>query len=739
MSNKSIYIINSNENNFDIFKEIFGERYELCSASSGENPNCADLIFVDITSGISALKEIRAKNPLSDTPVIAFSENGGCENRRFAIELGAADFVSLKDDKALILRRAENALRLSSINKLSAENDFLRSQALSEKQIRAVTNDLMQRTVSQIPVGIGIFRQSDKGFIPIFFSERLYSILGSAHNQIVGQKQRIGMYIEKYNLAPNTSDDLVLPYTRPDGKRLWIKILYRTVVEEGALTVYTVISDISKRIEADRQAAVRDRMYQVLIEGSNSIIFSYSPDLDELAYFKSSEDGNSQHFVIPNISKNISELRLLVDEDKYTFVRELKNLTDKEDSKSIVVKMLVEGYPRRFRTTIKSISDSDGVIFRVVGKMEDVDDELTRIEEIQSRAMYDSLCVDIYNKATTEELIRAELERSTTGALLMIDVDDFKSINDRLGHMFGDEFLKMFATNIRNVFRESDIVGRYGGDEFFVFVPHATAALAEKKGRQILKKIAEINIPELGAIKSSIGISVANPENRDYSNLLKKADTALYQAKNHGKNCVVLFDQGSMKVGSYRTKEAAKNRGEGVVLSANPNSAAPLTMRIFSSLYNETDIESGINRALELVGRNFDVSRVYIFEDSEDGKFCSNTFEWCAQGVSPEKKTLQNLSYTEDLGGNYRERMNDDGIFYCRDIKSIEDLSTREILERQGIKSILQCSILDSGKFRGFVGFDECRENRFWTQEQIDSLVFLSKVISVFLIKGRKS
>lgn len=739
MSDKSIYVINSNESNFDILKEIFGEGYKLCSASSGENPNSADLIFVDITSGISALKEIRSKNPLSDTPVIAFSENDDGEAQRLAMELGAADLVSLRDDKSLILRRAEAALSLSRINRLSAENDFLRSQALTEKQIRTVTDNLMQRTVSQIPVGIGIFRQSENGFIPIFFSERLYGILGSAHNQIVGQKQRIGMYIENYKLAPNTSDELTLPYTRPDGRRIWIKIIYRSVVEEGALTVYAVVSDVSEQVKAEKQAAVRDRMYQVLIEGSNTIIFNYSPDLDELAYFKSSMDGETQHFVITDVSKNISDLDLIVDEDKYTFIRELKNLTDKEDSKNIVVKMQIEGYPRRFRTTMKSISDSDGVIFRVVGKMEDVDDELTRIEEIQARAMYDSLCVDIYNKATTEELIRAELERSTTGALLMIDVDDFKSINDRLGHMFGDEFLKMFATNVRNVFRESDIVGRYGGDEFFVFVPHATAALAEKKGRQILKKIAEINIPELGAIKSSIGISVANPENRDYSNLLKKADTALYQAKNHGKNCVVLFDQGSMKVGSYRTKEAAKKRNEGVVLSANPNSAAPLTMRIFSSLYNETDIESGINRALELVGQNFDVSRVYIFEDSEDGNFCSNTFEWCAQGISPEKETLQNLSYTEDLGGNYRERMNDDGIFYCRDIKSIEDLSTRVILERQGIKSILQCSILDSGKFRGFVGFDECRENRFWTQEQIDSLVFLSKVISVFLIKGRKS
>ena len=98
--------------------------------------------------------------------------------------------------------------------------------------------------------------------------------------------------------------------------------------------------------------------------------------------------------------------------------------------------------------------------------------------------------------------------------------------------------------------------------------------------------------------------------------------------------------------------------------------------------------------------------------------------------------TLQNLSYKDDLGGNYRENMDDDGIFYCHDINSLSDIH-REILELQDVKSVLQCSISDNGKFKGFVGFDECRTNRFWTQEQIDSLVFLSKIIAIFLMKER--
>lgn len=602
---------------------------------------------------------------------------------------------------------------------------------------REKTDSLLRKTVRHIPMGLGIFRCTEDETLPVYLSEKMYRIFGENNKHtLFSENNPIGGLLNRNRIAAGTSGEQVFPYVRPDGKHIWIKAAYSTVEEDGATMVYTVISDISEQIESRKQEAVRDQMYQVLIGEVNVTIFSYSPDIDELTYYQGSDDGEPHPVTLSGVTKDISVFSTLCEEDRLGFVDVLKKLSDAESTETIIVKMLVGGYPRRNKAIFRSICDEDGIVFRIVGKLEDVEDEMARIEEIQSRAMYDSLCVDIYNKATTEELIKNELKRSTSGALLMIDVDDFKSINDRFGHIFGDEFLKMFATTVKAVFRDSDIVGRYGGDEYFVFVPHATAALAEKKGNQILKKVSQINIPQLDGIKSSIGISIANPDNRDYRQLLKQADSALYQAKNRGKNCVVLFDANLMNEITYRTEEAVK-KGRDVVLSANPNGAVPLIMRIFSLLYSGTDLNACINQALRFVGENFDVSRVYIFEDSEDGAYCSNTFEWCAKGVAPEIDMLQNVSYEEDLGGHYRENMNDEGIFYCRDISELDE-PTRAILEPQGIKSMLQCAILDNGEFKGFVGFDECRENRFWTQEQIDSLVFLSKVLSVFLIKNRR-
>ena len=483
---------------------------------------------------------------------------------------------------------------------------------------------------------------------------------------------------------------------------------------------------------------VQDQMFQLLLEETGTIIFNYNNENDELCYYQPSNTEKRKTESVNNYSDNYKDFYILEPEDRVKFAGEIKKLSQKPSSSELVVTINIDGYPRRFRSFLKSMEDNEGRVFGIIGKIEDVDDEMNRLDKIKAKAMYDSLCVDIYNKSTTEELIRAELDRSGTGALIMIDVDDFKSINDRLGHVFGDEFLKKFASTVKSIFRDSDIVGRYGGDEFFVYLSHAGAALAVKKSEQILEKVMQITIPEIGFVKSSIGVAAANPDNRDYHQILKQADSALYAAKNRGKNQVVLFDSATMSEGTYRTEASS---GDGVskgraALSSNPQNSASIILRSFSVLYSSQDLSMGINQMLAMVGQSFDVSRAYIFEDTEDGKYCCNTFEWCNEGVASEINTLQQVSYEEDLGGNYRENMNDDGIFYCHDISVLES-AQRKILERQNIKSVLQCAIMDNGVFRGFVGFDECRSSRFWTQDQIDALAFISKVLSIFLLKDR--
>lgn len=139
---------------------------------------------------------------------------------------------------------------------------------------------------------------------------------------------------------------------------------------------------------------------------------------------------------------------------------------------------------------------------------------------------------------------------------------------------------------------------------------------------------------------------------------------------------------------------------------------------------------------LEIVGQQYDVSRVYIFENTENDRCCANTYEWCNEGVEPQKDKLSCVSYEDKLSGNYLDNFNEEGIFYCPDIRTLPKYYY-DILASQGIKSLLQCAIRDNGVIKGYVGFDECRQNRYWTREQIDALVFISEILSIFLLKDR--
>ena len=124
-------------------------------------------------------------------------------------------------------------------------------------------------------------------------------------------------------------------------------------------------------------------------------------------------------------------------------------------------------------------------------------------------------------------------------------------------------------------------------------------------------------------------------------------------------------------------------------------------------------------------------------ENNPENTHCDNTFEWCNEGIEPEKDNLQNLSYLPALAG-WPDVYKDNGMLYCADIQELEP-RFRDIVEPQGIKSMLHCAIMDRGVFRGYVGFDECTANYLWTQDQISMLQFMAEVLAVFLIKHRSS
>jgi diguanylate cyclase (GGDEF)-like protein/PAS domain S-box-containing protein len=193
------------------------------------------------------------------------------------------------------------------------------------------------------------------------------------------------------------------------------------------------------------------------------------------------------------------------------------------------------------------IRDQAGETRYIVNVVDDVTDRRRADEKIAHLAHYDAL-TDLPNRVLFREQIERELQRTSRGekfALLYIDIDEFKGINDSLGHHVGDELLKVVAGRIRSCIRETDLIARLGGDEFAVI---QTAVGSTADVVEFVTRIHDaIRQPYLCldhqlSTDASIGIALAPQDGTDLDQLIKSADLAMYGAKANGRRTYRFFE-----------------------------------------------------------------------------------------------------------------------------------------------------------------------------------------------------
>lgn len=196
-----------------------------------------------------------------------------------------------------------------------------------------------------------------------------------------------------------------------------------------------------------------------------------------------------------------------------------------------------------------------GILVDITYSKHHYDIEKQKTRQLQERAERDSL-TQIYNARTARKMAESYLEETRKGcALLIIDVDDFKQINDQYGHMFGDVVLVQVAQAIQNMFRTQDIVGRIGGEEFMILMKDVSdREIVEERCRQLNEAFHEIMCKQLGdrMLTCSIGVSLALEAEHSYIQLFCGADRALYQAKDRGKDRYVFYESDTVDTGTGR-------------------------------------------------------------------------------------------------------------------------------------------------------------------------------------------
>jgi diguanylate cyclase (GGDEF)-like protein/PAS domain S-box-containing protein len=211
-----------------------------------------------------------------------------------------------------------------------------------------------------------------------------------------------------------------------------------------------------------------------------------------------------------------------------------------------------EIYPKWL--SISAVTGDDGVVTHYVGSHIDITERKASEEKIQHLAFYDHL-TDLPNRLLLLDRLHQALASSVRsgrkGALLFIDLDNFKNLNDTLGHDMGDMLLQQVTQRLESCIREGDTVARLGGDEFVVMLvdlselPLEAAAQTESIGEKILAALSEPYQLDKNTYRctASIGVTLFSGNQHATDELMKQADIAMYQAKKAGRNTLRFFDR----------------------------------------------------------------------------------------------------------------------------------------------------------------------------------------------------
>ena len=342
----------------------------------------------------------------------------------------------------------------------------------------------------------------------------------------------------------------------PDADMSDIHFLMVLVVAQTVIiwTYFFYILALRKRnakrlkYEEDRQQLLQ-RRYQIVIDNSREMMYEISLNNDACI----STDKIREKFgwdipkQVPDLDvRKLFEILHVHPEDESIFYNSTSGLMTNKMTKEITVRMQkVDGVYIWCNIIYIPVLDADNNMVSIVGKIEDVDKEIKEKERLEHQSRTDGL-TGLMNKQTFEEEAMKFLMTSisTGSALLFIDMDYFKDVNDKFGHTMGDRAIIDIALKLQVIFANCDMVSRFGGDEFLIFVKNIPRDTLIDKLAWAVEKLKETYSDGVNTVRlsASIGVAYCMADKISYDTLLEAADNSLYAAKELGRSRYIIRD-----------------------------------------------------------------------------------------------------------------------------------------------------------------------------------------------------
>lgn len=308
----------------------------------------------------------------------------------------------------------------------------------------------------------------------------------------------------------------------------------------GQQNITCVLIDFSREQLLKETLEEEKEMYKLFMEDSRDIVFYCDVKTHEYTWPPFYEERFGivpPRFVYDGKEKEAFSA-IIADEDLALFIRAMDALKGSSKKSEMSVRLkTADGY-KWHRVKLSSM-EKNGKIYRTLGRMTDIDKEVNQMRQLSDASMRDKL-TGLYNKNTFYTLVDKYIKDNGKRAILLFfDLDNFKSVNDQMGHLAGDEILINVADSIKHIFRSDDIVARFGGDEFIIFVKDSDEKIASGKIQSLREEITRIKQEyhaENTGLSACIGVSIYPGDAQDVEQLVAKADEAMYYVKQNGKD-----------------------------------------------------------------------------------------------------------------------------------------------------------------------------------------------------------
>lgn len=344
---------------------------------------------------------------------------------------------------------------------------------------------------------------------------------------------------------------------KKDGEILWILDRGRLVhTADGQETFYCLLLDITDRKKVEEELRLSLERHRVIMDQATDIIFEWDIRNDSLLFSSNWRKKFGYDPIQTDISRRIPYSDKIFGEDMPAFVKIMEDTAAGTPYSETEFRIMdIRGNKRWCRIRATTQYDGDNHPIKAVGIITDIDNDKKQKEQLMDMARKDAL-TGLYNKAAIQSIVEDQLrndKKCSNRMMMIIDVDNFKSVNDTYGHLCGDSLLADIANTLKKLFRSTDYIGRIGGDEFLIFLPDVTGReAATAKAVSVQTAFERIRMSELvKGITCSIGISFGPQEADGYLKMYQEADRALYYMKGHGKSGFAFYDDFADKTSLY--------------------------------------------------------------------------------------------------------------------------------------------------------------------------------------------